>query len=73
MKALQAWRGHAGEGEELVFAKRVVIDNPIEGLPLAIGHCPCRNMYQEGKTQLQAVLLVVQGGAESTAGSCPGH
>ena len=41
VKALQAWRGHAGEnldGEELMFAKRVVSENPIEGLPLAIAH-----------------------------------
>ena len=41
VEALQAWRGHAGEvldGEELVFAKCLVSENPIEGLPLAITH-----------------------------------
>ena len=41
VEALQAWRGHIGEeldGEELMFAKRVVSESPIEGLPLAIAH-----------------------------------
>ena len=39
--ALQAWRGRVDEkldGEELMFAKRVVSESPIEGLPLAITH-----------------------------------
>ena len=41
VEALQAWRGHAGEeldGQELVFAKCLVSESPIEGLPLAITH-----------------------------------
>ena len=41
VEALQAWRGHASEeldGEELLFAKRLVSESPIEGLPLAITH-----------------------------------
>ena len=41
VEALQSWRGHAGEeldGEELIFAKRLVSESPIEGLPLAITH-----------------------------------
>ena len=45
VEALQSWRGHAGEkldGEELIFAKRLVSESPIEGLPLAITHVATR-------------------------------
>ena len=41
VEVVQAWRGHAGEeldGEELILAKHVVSESPIEGLPIAIVH-----------------------------------
>ena len=41
VEALQAWRGHAFEeldGQELMFARCLVSERPIEGLPLAITH-----------------------------------
>ena len=42
VEALQAWRGHDCEeeldGQELMFARRLVSESPIEGLPLAIAH-----------------------------------
>ena len=41
VKALQAWRGLANKelaGEEAVFAARLVSEDPVEGLPLAIAH-----------------------------------
>ena len=50
VEALQSWRGHAGEeldGEELIFAKHLVSESPIEGLPLAITHvATCIRMGQ---------------------------
>ena len=41
VKALQAWRGLANKelaGDEAVFAARLVSEDPVEGLPLAIAH-----------------------------------
>ena len=72
VEALQAWRGHTGEeldGEELTFAKRVVSESPIEGLPLAIAHIgtcikkgriSCQQYYclfKEKQNVLQALAL----------------
>ena len=72
VEALQAWRGHTGEeleGEELTFAKRVVSESPIEGLPLAIAHIgtcikkgriSCQQYYclfKKNQSVLQALAL----------------
>ena len=72
VEALQAWRGHISEklhGEELVFAKRIVSENPIDGLPLAIAHAAtlmkktgvnCQQYYWKFKAQqaqLEALAL----------------
>ena len=41
VKAVQAWRGKAGEeldGEEAKYATRLVKEGPVEGLPLPIAH-----------------------------------
>ena len=72
VEAVQAWRGHPGEelcGEELMFAKRVVNESPIEGLPLAITHvATCIKMgqmsyqqyyelFKKGQSVLQALTL----------------
>ena len=72
VEALQAWRGHIGKklkGRERVFAKRVVSESPIEGLPLAIAHVAtlmkragvnCEQYYRlfkDRQAQLQALAL----------------
>ena len=63
VEALQAWRGCAGQNlnrKEMMFAKRVVSESPIEGLPLAITHVAtlmrkarfnCEQYYQLFKAQ----------------------
>ena len=72
VEALQAWRGRTGEelnGVEMNYAKCVVSESPIEGLPLAIAHAAtlmkktgvnCRQYYQLFKAQqaqLEALAL----------------
>ena len=72
VKALQAWRGHANEelaGEEAMFAKRLVTEGPVQGLPLAIAHAgtfmektgvSCLQYYQLLRTRqekLEALVL----------------
>ncbi|XP_062504700.1 uncharacterized protein LOC134181438 isoform X2 [Corticium candelabrum] len=72
VEALQVWRGHADEellGEEAIYAKRLVIEDPIDGLPLAIAHAGtfmrkrnvgCQQYYQLIRTQqahLEALAL----------------
>ena len=72
VEALQAWRGLAGrrlKGRERMYARRVVSESPIEGLPLAIAHVAtlmrkagfnCEQYYRLFKVrqaQLQALAL----------------
>ena len=72
VKALQAWQGLAGRKlskKEMIFARHVVSENPIEGLPLAIAHVAtlmrkaginCRQYYRLFKAQkacLEALAL----------------
>ena len=72
VEALQAWRGHVGEdldAQEMNFAKLLVSDSPIQGLPLAIAHVAtlmrttgvsCQQYYQLFKAQqaeLEALAL----------------
>ena len=58
--AAQAWCGHAGgelRGEELTFAKRVVSEIPVQGLPLAITHvATCIRMGQMSYQQYYKLL-----------------
>ena len=72
VEALQAWRGLAGrrlKGKERMYARRVVSESPIEGLPLAIAHVAtlmrkagfnCEQYYRlfkDRQAQLQALAL----------------
>jgi tetratricopeptide (TPR) repeat protein len=71
VEALQAWRGHAGEEldeEELEFARRMVSENPIEGLPLAITHAAtCMKMGRMSYKQYYELLKEEQRVLEALA------
>jgi hypothetical protein len=68
VEALQAWRGHIGEkidGNELIFARHLVHESPIEGLPLAITHVATsirlgRMKYQQYYELLKKEQAVLQ-------------
>ena len=72
VEALQVWRGHADEallGEEAIYGKRVVTEDPIDCLPLGIAHAGtfmrkrnvgCQQYYQLIRMQqahLEALAL----------------
>ena len=71
VKALQAWRGHANEElarEEAMFAKRLVTEGPVQGLPLAIAHAgtfmektgvSCLQYYQLLRTRQETLEALV--------------
>ena len=71
VEALQAWRGHAGEeldGKELTFAKCLVSESPIEGLPLAIAHvATCIRMGQMSYQEYYELFKKEQGVLQALA------
>ena len=71
VKALQAWRGHANEeldGVELESAKCLVIESPIEGLPLAITHvATCIRVGQMSYQQYYELFKKEQGVLQALA------
>ena len=71
VEALQAWQGHAGkelDGQELMFARRLVSESPIEGLPLAITQvATCIRMGQIRYQQYYELFKKEQGVLQALA------